>query len=131
MPDKPTPLPRQTDDHICQDPQTIGFARTLRKLVIPVILLAIGSLGGAAAAIAGVSADQAELRADVRHLAERQAEIRASVSRLADSDQRMERESAGASREVLVQLGSLRTEVQQIADRLERLEDSGTSRRGR
>jgi len=94
----------------------------MRRFTVAIVLLALGSLGGGAAWLTSVASQAAELRADVRHLAERQVELRTQIRELCTTDQRIERESSGASREVLIQLGSLRTEVQSIVDRLDRVE---------
>ena len=123
----PTPRPKKIHED-CQHPQEIGWVQGARRLVVALLVVLIGSLGGIGYAIVDIAAGAAELRADLRHLAERQAEFRTQMRELDGVDQRIERESSTASQQVLVQLGSLRAEVQAIGQRLDRLEQSRARR---
>ncbi len=113
----------------CHHSEEIGWVRSVRRFTAATLLIIIGSAGGGTVALVTLASQAAELRADVRHLDERQAELRTLAERLGVADQRIEREGLSTNREVLVQLGSLRSDVRSIAKRIDRMEESRRSQR--
>lgn len=122
-----SPPPKKIHED-CKHPEEITWVRGARRLVVSLIILAVGSVGGAAVSLVTLASQAAELRADVRHLAERQQELRSQVSSLGAADHRIESEGATASQQILVQLGTLSEQVRAIDTRLQRLEEGPTRR---